>query len=551
MKMPDQFRPTFWRVILGVILCCGLYGSLVRIFGGLGASTALSDQFPWGLWIGFDVLCGVALAAGGFTISAVVYIFHIERFRPVIRPAILTAFLGYLLAITALFFDLGRPERLWHPLVLWNTHSVMFEVAWCVMLYTTVLALEFSPILFERLGWKKPLNLVHKLIIPLVIAGTLLSMLHQSSLGSLFLIVPGKLHPLWYSPFLPVFFFISAIALGCAMTIFESFLSYRAFRKRLEIDLLSDLGKVIVVTLVAYLALKFLDLTDRGVLGQAFAPTYEGRLFLAEILLGVVAPAILLAIPRFRNDHFGLFAGSLLVVLGFMMNRLNVSITGLEGSAGIPYFPSWTEISVTALFAAAGFVLFGLAVKHFPVFPEAEKMPAHEAMSGLPAVAALRRPLSGTTAPVLSVLAVLGLLGLGLGWNAAGHRSAPEMASAHSGPAEGIADALKEFKSPSDILYRIESDDQGPVTFRHATHFGKDQPTCLPCHGETFMFLKKASGSSGGSGGGSGAASDGASTGESEDVDFHEEKYCGSCHDGKTSFAVQKNCGRCHEPKTT
>jgi Ni/Fe-hydrogenase subunit HybB-like protein len=340
IKIP---RITFWRSVLLIVLASGLYSTYLRFTAGLGASTALSDSFPWGLWIGFDVLCGVALAAGGFTISAVVYVFNIKRFKPIIRPAILTAFSGYLLVIVALLFDLGRPYRIWHPLVMWNPRSVMFEVAWCVTLYTIVLALEFSPILFQRLRLERPLRIIQSITIPLVMLGVILSTLHQSSLGSLYLIVPHKLHPLWYSPLLPLFFFVSAIGLGCAMTIIESFLSYRAFRKRLEIDLLSDLGKVIVVTLSVYLILRLQDVMGRGVLKQAFEATYEGRMFLAEVLLGIIAPVVLLMIPRIRRSHFSLFVASLLVVLGFVMNRLNVSITGMERALG-NYFPSWTEV---------------------------------------------------------------------------------------------------------------------------------------------------------------------------------------------------------------
>src|SRR5690349_2698329 len=166
---------TFWRGVLVAVLGAGLYSAFLRFTSGLGASTALSDSFPWGLWIGFDVLCGVALAAGGFTISAVVYVFNIDRFKPIIRPAILTAFSGYLLVIVALLFDLGRPYRIWHPLVMWNPRSVMFEVAWCVTLYTIVLALEFSPILLQRLGLKKPLRIIRSTMIPLVMVGVILS----------------------------------------------------------------------------------------------------------------------------------------------------------------------------------------------------------------------------------------------------------------------------------------------------------------------------------------------------------------------------------------
>src|SRR5208337_1716137 len=164
----------------------GAYATIVRFSRGLGASTNLSDAFPWGLWIGFDVLCGVMLAAGGFTLTAAVYILNLREFKPIVRPTVLTAFLGYLLVVVALLFDLGRGYRIWHPLVMWNPRSVMFEVAWCVTLYSTVLALEFSSVVFERLRLPKLLRLQKMLVIPLVIAGVMLSTLHQSSLGSLY-----------------------------------------------------------------------------------------------------------------------------------------------------------------------------------------------------------------------------------------------------------------------------------------------------------------------------------------------------------------------------
>src|SRR5215472_14622908 len=236
---------TLWRAIFAAIMLSGLYAAYLRVFYGLGGSTNLSDHFPWGLWIAFDILCGVGLAAGGFTLVAVVHIFNIERYKPILRPAILTAFLGYMLVVVALLFDLGRPDRLWHPLVMWNPHSVMFEVAWCVMLYTTVLFLEFIPVVFEKFGWHKPLTWIHSISVPLMIAGVLLSTLHQSSLGSLFLIVPEKMYPLWYSPTLPAMFYISAIGVGLAMTIFESWHSSRAFGRALELPLLASMGRVL------------------------------------------------------------------------------------------------------------------------------------------------------------------------------------------------------------------------------------------------------------------------------------------------------------------
>lgn len=364
-KLP---KLTFWRTVLVVILATGFYSTLLRFTKGLGAATALTDRFPWGLWIGFDVLCGVGLAAGGFTLAMTVYVFHLERFRPVLRPSILTAFLGYALVAVALLFDLGRPDRIWHPLIMWNPHSVMFEVAWCVMLYLIVLALEFSPLVFERFRMEKPLKVVESITIPLVIAGVLLSTLHQSSLGSLFLIVPSKLHPYWYSPLLPVFFFISAGGVGLAMVIFESNLSARAFGREIELPLLEVLGRAMAVTLVVYGLLRFQDLRGRGALLHLREPSTETVLFVLEVVLGVLMPLPLLFLRRVRETREGLFAAAVLVITGFILNRLNVSITGLEGSAGVHYFPKWTEVSVTLSLVGVGFFLFALAVRYLNVF---------------------------------------------------------------------------------------------------------------------------------------------------------------------------------------
>jgi Ni/Fe-hydrogenase subunit HybB-like protein len=346
-----------------------LVASAVRFTRGLGAVTHLSDRFPWGLWIGFDVLCGVGLAAGGFTLMAIVHLFNLRRFEPIVRPAILTAFLGYLLVIFGLLYDLGQPWRIWHALVYWNPHSVLFEVAWCVMLYTTVLALEFSPVLFERLRLERPRKVIHAISTPLVIAGVVLSTLHQSSLGSLYLIVPGKLYPLWYSPMLPVLFFLSAVGAGMGMVILESALSGRAFGRRLEMSLLEPLGRGMVVALAVYGILKLRTLAHAGILPWMLQPGYENRMFLAEFGIGVVLPIALLVIPAVRRSERGLVAGALLAVVGFMVNRLNVSVTGLEGAAGVRYLPSWMEVSVSVGLVALGFAAFALAVRHLPIFP--------------------------------------------------------------------------------------------------------------------------------------------------------------------------------------
>ncbi|MCL4511777.1 MAG: Ni/Fe-hydrogenase cytochrome b subunit [Bacteroidetes bacterium] len=380
LKIVDWFKHmTFWKSVFLVLVAAGIYSTVVRFVFGLGAATNLSDNFPWGLWIGFDVLCGVGLAAGGFVVAAAVYIFHLDDYKAIVRPAVLTAFLGYVLVIVALMFDLGRPWNIWHPLVMWNPHSVMFEVAWCVILYTAVLALEFSPMVFERFRMEKAGKIVHSIIVPLVILGVMLSTLHQSSLGSLYLITPEKTYPLWYSWNLPFFFFLSAVAVGPAMVTIESFLSSRAFQREIEMPILSRLGKVSAVALAVYLVLKIEDAINYNLFPYIFTFNLEGILYWAEIIVGVILPIVLLTIPKVRENKRGLFYSAILVVTGFVLNRMDVSVTALERHYGTNYFPSWMEISVTLMIVALGFAAFKLAAKNLAVFPKEAhaEAPAH------------------------------------------------------------------------------------------------------------------------------------------------------------------------------
>jgi len=384
-----KFKFTFWKAILVVLILAGAYATFVRFVYGLGASTNLNDQFPWGIWIGFDVLCGVMLAAGGFTLTAAVHIFNIKRWKPIVRPTVLTAFLGYVLVCVALMFDLGRPYRIWHPLIMRNPHSVMFEVAYCVMFYTSVLALEFAPIVLERFNLERPLKIIRAILIPLVILGVLLSTLHQSSLGSLYLIMPNKLHPFWYTPLLPVFFFISAVCVGLAMTIFESSMSSKHFGRQLELPLLREIGRVLAVALCVFAVLRFEDLYHRGVLPLLFRPSYEQSLFLLELALSILIPLGMLSQYKVRQSAGGLYLVAVLVVLGFVTNRLNVSITGMETSAGLHYVPKWTEVAVTGSIIAVGFALFAAAAKYLPIFPAETAVEKREAVQEIPAEVAL------------------------------------------------------------------------------------------------------------------------------------------------------------------
>lgn len=343
----ERVKTILWAV-MGVLAVV----TIARFANGLGATSALTDAAPWGFWIAFDVMAGVALAAGGFVIAAAVYIFGLEKYHQFARPAILTALLGYIAVAVGLLYDLGLPWRIWHPIIMPQHHSVLFEVAMCVMLYLAVLSLEFSPAvlehpLFHRPLFQKLLNIVEKLTIPLVIAGIVLSCLHQSSLGSLFLIQPFRVHPLWYSPIMWVLFLISAIGLGLMMVTLESLLSAWLFGHRVRTDLLSGLGRLASLVLTVYVLLRLGDLHHRGVLVDALDGSWQSGLFLAEILFSAAIPAVLLAFRRVRTSIPGLATCSVMVVLGIVFYRFDTCIVAFARPEGMSYFPTWIEFAVS------------------------------------------------------------------------------------------------------------------------------------------------------------------------------------------------------------
>jgi Ni/Fe-hydrogenase subunit HybB-like protein len=367
-----DFSPTFVLAVGGVVTLWALTAIvlILRFVKGLGGVTNLSDQFPLGLWIGFDVMAGAMLGGGAFVLAGMVYVFGIERYRPILRSTILTAFLGYSLLIIALLIDIGRPYNIWRPMINQNIHSVLFEVAMCVMCYTTVLALEFAPALFERLRWKRAWRITHGITLPLVIIGIILSTMHQSSLGSLWLIAPGKLNDLWYTPLLPVFFWISAITVGLSMVVVESNLTSRGLKRGLEQDLLARLCRANALLLTFYALFKVSDLALRGNLQLLFQPTLQTVLFWCELGLLTIVPAIMMFNPRVRADKNLLFLAGGLVVAGGILNRLNVSVFGMWSYTGPVYFPSWMEIVLTLGMISFGVVGFIVAARFLPVFPE-------------------------------------------------------------------------------------------------------------------------------------------------------------------------------------
>ena len=378
-------RLTPFTVVAGIIVLLGLIVTVLRFTGGLGAVTNLTDYNPWGIWIGFDLLVGVALAAGGFVTSAAVYIFGLKKYHSAVRPAILTAFLGYALVVLALHYDVGRPWRLPYPFVVQQgTSSVLFEVGACVALYLTVLFIEWSPSAMEWLGLGRARRIVVKLTLLLTIFGVILSTLHQSSLGALFLIAPSKLHPLWYSKYLPVYFFTTAVIAGLSMVIFESTLSHRYFHRKMDETHMAEspqvalgFGKAASLVLAGYFFLKVLGIAADN--NWRYLTTGYGAWYLVELLGFVALPCFLYAVGV-REKNLKLIRGTAAwTVLGIIVNRFNISMVAFNYHlpAAERYFPHWAEIVISVFIVTIGLIAFRFIVTRMPILYEHPDYEAH------------------------------------------------------------------------------------------------------------------------------------------------------------------------------
>ncbi len=480
-------RIQVFKGILWTITGLAAAVTLVRFTRGLGATTVLSDVTPWGLWVGFDVMGGVALAAGGFVVAAIVHIFHRERYHPVARPAILSAMLGYAAVVVGLLYDLGLPWHLWSPIIHWNPRSPLFEVAWCVMLYLTVLILEFSPVFLERTRFQRTYRALLRLQLPIIIAGISLSTLHQSSLGTLMLIMPFRLHPLWYTPQLPELFFVSAICLGLAMVIFECSITAWLYERPTHPHVLSGLGRFAAWGLAFYLLFKLGDLAHQGKLGLIFEGSFESNLFIFEMMISVIVPMILFAIPAVRRSHTGVFIASSLCVMGLVLNRIDTSGLAQIAATGTRYFPSWTEWTVS-LGIVAGFALIYFFIQErFPVekdLLEEEERWRRLQLFVLPSFDRLSRGWLGNAAfasrRVYSLLFVVAFI-LGLTLTAWSPRvEATPVERARGNP---LANTVSTGKTPGANDFLMLGFPQGTVRFPHADHIKRIGETkCGVCH---------------------------------------------------------------------
>jgi Ni/Fe-hydrogenase subunit HybB-like protein len=383
-------REKFWTpgmLVLAFLMATGAAAILARFIGGIGYVSNLSTARPWGIWIGVDVASGVALAAGGFTTAFLAHILGRHYYEPVARPALLTAMLGYTFVVLGLIVDIGRSWAIWKPMVYWNFHSVLFEVAMCVMFYLNVLYIEFIPIVVERFKGRVKLpaplaslngvaetllsladTILSRLMWLFIIAGVVLSCMHQSSLGSLMLIAPTKLHPLWYTPILPLLFLTSAIAVGYPMVVFETTLATTSLKLDPEMQVLSPLTRITIFLLGTYLALKLGDMVIRETYVYLLDGTAQTNSFLVEMIFGVIVPWIMLLSPSVRHSRRWLFTACTLIVGGVLLNRVNVFVVGYRPPVSENYyFPSITEILITVGFIAGLMFLYRFLVTYLPV----------------------------------------------------------------------------------------------------------------------------------------------------------------------------------------
>lgn len=375
---------------ISLVALAGLCFLAVRFFFGLGAVTHLNQFFPWGIWIGLDVAAGVALAAGGFTTAALGHIWHRDKYEVLIRPALLTAMLGYTFVALSVVTDIGRWYYVWHPLIMWNGNSALFEVGICVMVYMSVLYIEFLPMVTERFIGRVNLpgilsvfnklldkllrvldRTLNKFMFVFIIAGVVLSCLHQSSLGTLMIIAGQKMHPLWQTPVLPLLFLLSAFSVGFPMVIMESISASRSFGLKPEKEVLSSLARFIGPLLGVYLAFKIGDMVIRETFVYLTQINVVSVMFSIEVVVGVIIPLRLFLLPSIRQSTTGLYIASLLVIFGVLLNRFNNYIIAYNPPyTETSYFPSIGEISVTLGFAALEILFYRAYVMIFPIISQ-------------------------------------------------------------------------------------------------------------------------------------------------------------------------------------
>lgn len=358
--------PAWLPTIVLLILAGGMAG-IYRLWVGLGTATNLNPAYPWGLWIGFDLFM-VAFSGGAFTLATLVYVFGLHQFHAAIRPTVLTGLLGYTSVLIILMMDLGRWDRFYHFLIFPNINSALFEVSWCIFLYSFVLISEFSPVILQRFRWQRALDAAKRITIPLAIAGATLSSLHQSSLGTLFVIMTERVNALWYTPMLPLLFFISSVAAGVAMVVAGGTVSYWVFKRSLPQQLISELARFIPWVMAIYGVIRVAELFYSGDITLLIHQNYYSVLYMIEFLVLVVVPIVLFSMKTVRDSRGVSFFAAAVLLGGIFLNRFDIAWFALQPMPGFTYFPSITEILIQVGVLAGVIFVYTLIGHYFPLF---------------------------------------------------------------------------------------------------------------------------------------------------------------------------------------
>lgn len=482
----ERFTLARLKDLLWIIFLAGMVIGVGRFIFGLGASTNMTDMLPWGLWKVFNMVAGAALATSGFVVAAIIYIFQLERFRPVAKFSIVVGFLGYGSSLFALLFDIGLPHRGWHPFVMWNPHSFLFEVFWCVSIYWSITAFELLPLITERFPFPKLTHFIHEVMLPVVILGITLSTMHHSSLGSLFLASPTRLHPLWYSLWIPPEFFISAIGAGLSTITLLMLIFSFLYRQALNLKLLSSLVKGSAGFLLLYLIIKILDFSINRKWNFVFGPdlTWESYLFWIEIVLQTIIPIIIFTVPAFRNRVIGLILGTSSAVIGLLMHRINTGIIGYFRSAETVYIPNLSEFLLSlGILSGAGLIFF-LIVERFHIFDSPEtQSDDHSTPIKLWTSAETKIVFGGARAKKVLITAIIVIP---MTWILFQDQA--------TGPFKPILQPISPNILATDIMrtqLRLDGDLNGRfVTFNHKQHQEdfvdeydlETEETCIKCH---------------------------------------------------------------------
>jgi Ni/Fe-hydrogenase subunit HybB-like protein len=474
-------RLTVTKSILTFIAGFGLSAILLRFITALGGATNLTDAMPWGLWKGLNVMAGVALASSGFVIAGIIHIFNLKEYKPLLRPTVLIAFLGYSSVPLSLIIDIGQSWNIWRPIFFWQHHSVLFEVSMCVMLYLIVLTLEFAPAILEHPLFNQPLlqkvyTFLKRSTVLLVVLGITLSTLHQSSLGSLFLIVPFRAHELWYSPVIYLLYFVSAIGLGCSMIIFGSIVPSFLYQYKPPKELLRKLGSASSIVLIFYTLIRLVDIGMRGKFTIIFNNSWQSNLFIFEMLISAIIPVFLFNTKRVKNSITGLLTTSSLVVAGFILNRMNISIITISQN-GPRYIPSVIEFAVSFGLVAIAILVFMFFIEHLNLFQgKFLYIPKPPEKVTLPSMSGFAGPVK--TVNSTSLRSFLFIISIALGFSML-------YGTALQGKKYRLSPAQKAIATADTTILQIDNGDTSIyVNFNHIFHqdtLGKKE-SCIKCH---------------------------------------------------------------------